>query len=302
MANFNLNEKTLKNMSWFDDYMKSTGSKPSKGSGFLSAIGSLHPLLGVGTNILQNILNRKSIVDNNRLQERLTLESNLQAKQEAEKAYQRSRPISQVNEMRLAGMSEQGAINALNGGGSYSPAPINTAQTEASQMDLSGIVNVMQHAADMAEQKRQFDEQMKLEREKMSEQSRQFEKTHNLETSKFEETANQNAALRNLWHEESEVKKIEKQLHQLRLDIELAGKEDTISANKAEALARDAKALLEAFKAKTAKAAWESLDPQTIHTLANIQATLEVMSNFGTASLQKITSWIHDVLDSLPFS
>lgn len=89
---------------------------------------------------------------------------------ENEKAYQRSKAGNQVNLMLQAGMSRAGAINALNGGGSYTPAPVNTSQMQFPTYDLSGVSNALsslqgsyQNTKQMNESKRQFDETKSLQ-------------------------------------------------------------------------------------------------------------------------------------------
>ena len=241
-------------------------------------------------------------ITNYRQQERAN-ETNLQmvrmqnqaAAQESEKAYQRSRASSQVADMMSAGMSKAGALNAINGGGSYQPAPVNAGQVQAPQLDTSTIVNALQAGAQLKEQKRQFDLQH-------AENKRQFNENLNLEKSKFQETANQNAAIRNLWHEESEAKKVEKKLLDLRFELETANKDNKISSEKAELIAKESRSLLEDIKNQKAKVGWDNLPLSTIEELSKIQATLEVMGHFGTTKLVDIIDWIHDVLDSLPFS
>lgn len=99
-------------------------------------------LLGYFLNFLGGIINTATTNRTNRkLQEQtnqtnvaLSAQSNRAAKQEAELAYKRSLPTQHVRNMQMAGMSKAGAINAINGGGSYTPAPVNTAQVEAPQV------------------------------------------------------------------------------------------------------------------------------------------------------------------------
>lgn len=86
---------------------------------------------------------------------------NKAAAAESEKAYQRSKASNQVGLMMSAGMSRAGAINALNGGGSYTPAPVNTSQDSAPQMqtaDLSALANIGQGLEAISQRK--HDEKM----------------------------------------------------------------------------------------------------------------------------------------------
>lgn len=86
---------------------------------------------------------------------------NKAAAAESDKAYQRSKASNQVGLMMSAGMSRAGAINTLNGGGSYTPAPVNTSQDSAPQMqtaDLSALANIGQAFGQRAQQR--HDEKM----------------------------------------------------------------------------------------------------------------------------------------------
>lgn len=81
---------------------------------------------------------------------------NKAAKEESELAYQRSKPANQVANLTAAGMSRSGAINTLNGGGSYTPAPVNTSQDSAPQMqtaDLTALANIGQGLDNIAQRK-----------------------------------------------------------------------------------------------------------------------------------------------------
>lgn len=112
--------------------------------------------------ILQNVYNTRQIKETNKENRQLVAMQNTAQAKESEKAYQRSLPVMQTNAMEQAGMSKAGAINALNGGGSYQPAPVNAAQGQAPQIDVSQAINAMQGFAQLAEQRRQFNEQQKL--------------------------------------------------------------------------------------------------------------------------------------------
>ena len=152
----------------------------------------LSSLFGFGSNILTNYYNKKMqdeanktniqiARETNQANRDMTLATNLANREmvreqnaaaaaEAEKAYQRSKPTTQVGNMQASGMSLAGAINSLNGGGSYSPAPVNTARDEASRdspaqvspaqmMSAEGVfANIAQAFAQRAQQK--HDEKM----------------------------------------------------------------------------------------------------------------------------------------------
>lgn len=113
---------------------------------------------------------------------------NKAAAAESEKAYQRSKPTTQVANMMQAGMSRAGAINALNGGGSYTPAPVNVSQDSAPQMqtaDLSALSNISQAFAQRAQQK--HDE--KMQAKQLEEQKRQFNEQLDFEKQKWNDEA-----------------------------------------------------------------------------------------------------------------
>lgn len=271
-------------------------------NGMGTMLGSLvSGIFGLIGNAIQNSYNVKQQQKQNEHNEQLVKMQNAAAAEESEKAYQRSTALNQVNNMRVAGMSEAGAINALNGGGSYQPAPVNVAQGQASQIDVTSAINAVQSMAQLNEQKRQFNESQKLERERINEQKRQFDKTHELESDKFTETSNQNAALRNLWHEQSEREKVAAKMEKLAYEIRNANKAEEIDSNKRKYIRDSAQWLLEEIKAKKAKIGWDNIDPETAVALADYQAKLELMLNFGDSKFQDLVAYLHDIIDSLPF-
>lgn len=125
------------------------------GSGAMGLIGSI-------VNTKQtNEANLQIARETNAANRQMVQEQNRAAAAESEKAYQRSKATTQVANMMQAGMSRAAAINALNGGGSYTPAPVNVSQDTAPQMqtaDLSALANIGQAFAQRAQQK--HDEKM----------------------------------------------------------------------------------------------------------------------------------------------
>ena len=115
-----------------------------------SVITALSGLLG---NSIQNVVNVKQQRETNKLNEKLVQMQNEASAQQAELSYQRSRADNQVANMMNAGMSRAGAINALNGGGHYQPAPVNTSQANAPQIDTSSAINAIQEAANLKHQR-----------------------------------------------------------------------------------------------------------------------------------------------------
>lgn len=96
---------------------------------------------GLGSSLLGYFSNRANVKQQEKANEQniaLTRESNAMQLRESEKAYQRSLPTNQVANYRAAGMSHAGALQALSGGGAYSPAPVNTAQVDPVQGSSAG--------------------------------------------------------------------------------------------------------------------------------------------------------------------
>ena len=123
-----------------------------------------------------NEMNYKIAQETNAANREMVEMQNKAAKQEAELAYKRSSAPNQVGLMTAAGMSRAGAINALNGGGSYTPAPVNTSQDQAPQMqiaDLSALANIGQGLEAMAQRKhdaKMQDKQIQAQKDMQKEQ------------------------------------------------------------------------------------------------------------------------------------
>lgn len=248
-------------------------------------------ILGLGMSIAGLAVNAKQNKRNLAQQQW----ANAQNVRQAELAYQRSKPTTQVGNMMQAGMSRAGALNAINGGGSYTPSPVQPAQEQ--MLDFSGlqggISNIAQlglAAQQLQEQKRQFDKNLGLEKDKLQ-----------LEKDKFQDTANQNAALRNIWLDESEFKKAQLRQINIRNDIDDALKQGTIDVGQKENLARLAQAQLQEIEAQKKKIGYDELSPAQIKIISEYQASLEVMSQFGSMTAQKIIEYLHNIVDSLPF-
>ncbi len=128
--------------------------------GLISAIGAV---LGA---TISSVTNGVSTKQTNEANKQIAQEANAAQAAESEKAYRRSMPINQVANLRNAGMSHAGALNVLSGGGSYTPAPVNTAQMQSFSMDnpLAGasdiIAGIGTNTAQMKQNKEQFDKQM----------------------------------------------------------------------------------------------------------------------------------------------
>ncbi len=136
--------------------------------GLISAIGAV---LGA---TISSVTNGVSTKQTNEANKQIAQEANAAQAAESEKAYRRSMPINQVANLRNAGMSHAGALNVLSGGGSYTPAPVNTAQMQSFSMDnpLAGasdiIAGIGTNTAQMKQNKAQFDEQMRVQEEQFN--------------------------------------------------------------------------------------------------------------------------------------
>lgn len=94
---------------------------------------------------------------------------------ESEKARAYDSASSQVSRLQAAGMSKAGALGAISGAGTYTPAAVNVAQAQAPQIDSSGIMNALQGFMNNTSSALQ-----------QKESTRQFNETHDLDREKFE--------------------------------------------------------------------------------------------------------------------
>lgn len=111
-------------------------------------------LLGLFSNIVQSVFNARSVHETNKHNERLVDKQNAASALESEKAYRRSLPSQQIANMRAAGISDFAAAQSISGGGTYSPAPVNTAKAEAPQIDLSSAIESVTNAVRMKQEER----------------------------------------------------------------------------------------------------------------------------------------------------
>lgn len=192
-----------------------------KGFGFGDALDSVGNLVGAIGNMVSSKKNRETNEKltretnaNNRAMQESANATNMQIadnanalqREESEKAYERSKAGNQVNLMTQAGMSRAGAINALNGGGSYTPAPVNTAQVEASKdeapqgnpTDFSGLIGAFSSLASNQAQYR-------LTMAQLKQQNEQFKMDHDLKERQFAEDQVNNKVARELTGKEIEI-------------------------------------------------------------------------------------------------
>lgn len=114
----------------------------------LGSIGNL------ASSIFSSVANVRMQRETNATNMQIAREQNAAAAAESEKAYERSKATNQVRLMQDAGMSKAGALNAINGGGSYQPAPVNAGQAQAPQIDLTHAFDGMITAAENNKQRK----------------------------------------------------------------------------------------------------------------------------------------------------
>lgn len=284
--------------------------------GIGSTIGSIAGTIG-------NIVNTKQVNENNLRIARETNEANRQmvemqnkaAREEAEKAYQRSSAPNQVELMRSAGMSRAGAINALNGGGSYTPAPVNVSQDSAPTMQTTDFTNLAQIGAAIRSQSTK-DKVLKSIFDKISNKYEWYHSDYDvlptLDELYYVLNDKQRKALTDPAIRE-QVNDFLNQSHKGREDntnvqgriFDLADKEhrsyllkfeadlakilrqQRISAAEQEEIAREAKARLEALQADYTSEALEKMDKDSRAKYFETRATLEWLSHAGEMTAEK---------------
>lgn len=92
-------------------------------------------LTGLGSGLF-NFFSQRGSNDTN-LQ--ISRETNAANAEQAELAYHRSLPITQVSNLMSAGMSKQGALSALTGGGQYNAPVMQGASVSPAQFDPTGL-------------------------------------------------------------------------------------------------------------------------------------------------------------------
>lgn len=144
---------------------------------YINAIGNLLGTFGGG---IANVIMQRRQNEENR---RLVMLQNRAAAAESDKAYERSKATNQVSLMQAAGLSKAGALNVLNGGGSYQPAPVSTSQGQAPQMaDLShafdGMITIGENAKQRKMQEDLQEKQIKAAEDAQKAQIASDEKKH----------------------------------------------------------------------------------------------------------------------------
>lgn len=159
-------------------------------------------IAGVAANVLSTILTNKK-------NEQLARQQNAFQRQENELAYQRAKPQNQVSQMMQAGMSKAGALNAINGGATYQPAPISSATAQAPQIDLTSAFDGLLQIGENAKQRKMQEDMLQKNIDAaVAAQQKQFEENerqrkHDLEMQSREHTnTNRNVDNRLAWEKE----------------------------------------------------------------------------------------------------
>lgn len=92
----------------------------------------------------QNETNTQNVKETNEANLQAVRETNAANAEQAELAYERSKPVTQIRNLMQSGMSHAGALNLLQGGGSYSAPTMQTASADAPQVDYSGIIDAIE--------------------------------------------------------------------------------------------------------------------------------------------------------------
>ena len=221
-------------------------------------------------------------------------------REESEKAYKRSSAPNQVGLMTAAGMSRAGAINALNGGGSYTPAPISLTSPdvkgtigELPRLLVDALSSFSANTAQMAqlqEQKRQFNLTNKLEQDKLEFEKKKWQ----------DEKPTRDESLKNLIDAgeklRAEAKKIGFETNILETNKEILDltKQDKVDAENAESLARKVRAenqkYIEDVRAKGLNNIDETTFKQLIASITEREAVATTLEMFGLYLREKGSS------------
>lgn len=107
-------------------------------------LGLVGAVTTIGLGVSQNKTNTENVQQSNQENYKIAQMTNQSNVEQANLAYQRSLPLNQVNNLMAAGMSRQGALSSLTGGGSYTAPVMNGSQAQAPQVDYSSISSAME--------------------------------------------------------------------------------------------------------------------------------------------------------------
>ena len=200
-------------MSWWKE---NSGNLLTAGSGIIGSVIS---------NVFNSVMQKRQNMFNAQQVDK----QNAASAAEAEKAYQRSKPINQINNMRAAGVSDAQAAAALSGGGVYQPAPVNASQGQAPQIDLSSAVQAVQSAMQLKQEKQLAERSMKHEKDIQAKQLETQKEIAQLQA----DTTNRNADNRLIF--DKEVFEYNKPMIQAQISkIKSATKLDEINVDSTE--------------------------------------------------------------------
>lgn len=166
-------------------------------SGIVTAV--LTATGGLVTSAMTNKTN-KDLTDatNQQNAENVAAANAAQAAENEKSRFYNSAP-AQVSMLRSAGMSKAAAIGALNNGQSYTPAAVNVAQAEASQMDSSGIISALSSLGSNVNQSlglfqsnSEFGENLSFEKDKFEEEKLNNIVIRKLNSAQIERVAKEN--------------------------------------------------------------------------------------------------------------
>lgn len=117
----------------------------------LSILGNLLNVAGqVGIAAMQNSANAENVRQTNENNLQIARETNASNVEQAELAYQRSRPLAQLSDLMQTGLSKQGALSMLNGGGTYTAPTLSSGPEQKPFLqDLSQLSQAMQKITDI---------------------------------------------------------------------------------------------------------------------------------------------------------
>lgn len=101
--------------------------------------GIIAALLGVFGAIAGSLINASSVEQTNQTNKESVESTNAANVQQAELQYQRTRPLQQVRDLMSVGLSKQGALSHLTGGGSYSAPVLSSANAQSPQLDVGAL-------------------------------------------------------------------------------------------------------------------------------------------------------------------
>lgn len=270
----------------------------------------------------------------NKTNERLTRETNAANREmvemqnkaaalEADKAYKRSMPTNQVSNLLASGMSRAGAINTLNDGGSYTPAPVNVAQDTAPQhqtTDFSALANMIQIGANSTKDKvlKSIFDKIANKHEWLSDYQDvvpSLDKLYSVLNDKqrkamtdpairtqvqefLNESFNgrENIHKQSMWIYETRDAEYNASMHDLDKELRTAIQQETIDAAKQEALARKAASNLERLKNDVTYDALDKMDSELRVKYFETRALLEYLSHASEVSVEKFIGKVRTLL------